>query len=274
MNGTVLEEQPVVGNDGEASGVLTVGVNTPAGPVTLEAMELCSGKVARLKCRVLPVNGALEIRMAAENPAPPDTPLDAATTATGTTSSGMPAPELRFGPHIRDMVLAEDGVTAVMNTMNWDNNLYAIDVATGKPRWNERVGDYFTFAPLALRDGFAVQGFSFSATEGYRLFRCDSAGKVQRGFGGYDIARRAIQRFLPNQLNDHMNSFAMPVNGAWVASGGDLGVALWKSDGTLLWSQDQWKKIAPARRCAGWMPGTRRACIPRWSPRWMSIPCW
>jgi hypothetical protein len=35
--------------------------------------------------------------------------------------------ESRFGPHLRDIALAADGSVAVMNAMNWDHNLYAVD---------------------------------------------------------------------------------------------------------------------------------------------------
>src|SRR5262249_8441139 len=42
-------------------------------------------------------------------------------------------------------------------------------------------------------------------------------------------------------LADHINNFAIPSDGGWCASAGDLGLAVWSRDGELLWSQDWWK---------------------------------
>ena len=52
-----------------------------------------------------------------------------------------------FGPHVRDLVVTDGGKLAVLNTMNWDHNLYALDVASGKLRWRQRAGHYFAFEP-------------------------------------------------------------------------------------------------------------------------------
>ena len=47
------------------------------------------------------------------------------------------------------MVVTAGGKLAVLNTMNWDHNLYAVDVDSGKVRWRQRAGHYFAFEPTA-----------------------------------------------------------------------------------------------------------------------------
>src|SRR5262249_54830090 len=41
--------------------------------------------------------------------------------------------------------------------------------------------------------------------------------------------------------SDHVNNLAVSPDGSWVASAGDLGLAVWSRDGKLLWSRDWWK---------------------------------
>src|SRR5262249_58177480 len=41
--------------------------------------------------------------------------------------------------------------------------------------------------------------------------------------------------------SDHVNNLAVSPDGSWVASAGDLGLAIWSRDGKLLWSRDWWK---------------------------------
>ena len=162
--------------------------------------------------------------------------------ATG--KDAQPAEKL-FGPHLRDIVLSADGTQVVMNAMNWDNNLYALDTETGQLRWAKRLGQYFTFAPQALAHGIAVQGFNFNAAESYHLYLLGADGAAERRFALYGLSRRAPHRFVPGMLNDHMNNFAVPPGGEWVASAGDLGLAVWSRDGKLRWSQDWWKTRSP-----------------------------
>jgi outer membrane protein assembly factor BamB len=130
---------------------------------------------------------------------------------------------------------------AVANAMNWDHNLYAIDLADGKVRWRQRLGDYFAFGPQAPAKGFAVQGFDFRSAEGYHLYLAGSDGKPERRFALYGLPTRLPHRFVPGLLRDRANQFAVADDGAWVAAAGDLGLAVWARDGQLLWSQDWWK---------------------------------
>src|SRR5262249_28451863 len=159
-------------------------------------------------------------------------------TRPGSPTGSFTSAEDRFGPHVRDLVLTEDATLAVLNTMNWDENLYAVDVATGGVRWRRRVGHYFAFAPLPLDRGVAVQGFDFTTPEGYHLYLITRDGTPERRFALYGLPRRLPHRFVPARLRDRTNHFAAAPDGGWVASAGDLGLAVWARDGKLLWSQD------------------------------------
>ena len=74
------------------------------------------------------------------------------------------------------MVVTDGGKLAVMNAMNWDNNLYGVDLDSGKIRWRQRVGHYFAFEPVALSSGVAVQGFDLKARQGYHLYKVGAEG--------------------------------------------------------------------------------------------------
>jgi outer membrane protein assembly factor BamB len=226
-DGTVLQEQSVSAEKTGATGTFTLPVNIAT--VTLEAQELVSGKVATVAIAVAPKAGT-------------------AVATVGKAARLADAAELRFGPHIKDIAVGADG-TALLNAMNWDSNLYALDTATGAVRWQRKVGDYFAFAPQALPTGFAVQGFDFATAEGYHLYLLDKNGTPERRFALYGLSRRLPQRFVAGMFNDQMNSFA--TNGAWVAAAGDLGVAAWSRDGKPALTRDAW----PANRAtARWKP--------------------
>src|SRR5262249_18587218 len=153
----------------------------------------------------------------------------------------LAAAEERFGPHLRDLVVT-GGKVAVASAMNWDHNLYAVDVATGVLRWRQRAGHYFAFSPRALSSGLAVQGYDLKSAEGYHLYLATDDGKLERRFALYGLPKRLPHRSLPNIfLNDRINNFAVPRDGGWVASAGDLGLAVWSREGKLLWSRDWWK---------------------------------
>ncbi|HEV3029332.1 MAG TPA: PQQ-binding-like beta-propeller repeat protein, partial [Planctomycetota bacterium] len=199
----LLEEWSGSAGSSGAQGSFLVPINS-SGPM-LEAVELLSGKTA------------------------------------GSAGAGAAPIEARFGPHLRDIALVAGGSVAVMNAMNWDHNLYAVDVETGRLRWRQRVGDAFAFAPQPTRTGFAVQGFHFDAAEGYQLHLADAEGKTERRFGLYGLPGRLPHRFVPGIQKDRINHFTVPASGDWIASSGDLGVAVWSRGGKLLWSLDRWK---------------------------------
>jgi outer membrane protein assembly factor BamB len=147
-----------------------------------------------------------------------------------------------FGPHVRDVVITDNGKLAVMNTMNWDHNLYAVDVETGKLRWRQRAGHYFAFEPTAMDGGLAVQGFDLASAQGYHLYLVGTDGRLQRRFALYGLPQRLPHRFVPPLVRDHINSFAVGDGGRWVATAGDLGVAVWSADGRVLWRQDWFQR--------------------------------
>ena len=232
-DGAVLEERFAAAGSKGTAGTMGVPVNAPAGRWTLGATELLSGRTATLRLNV-PVAPDATRKPVAEAP-PAARPADR-------NDAEPPSPaENAFGPHIRDLVVIDGGKVAVCNTMNWDHNLYAVDLGKGRVIWRRRVGDYFAFAPQSLKAGFAVQGFDFRSAEGYHLYVADTAGKPERRFALYGIPNRLPHRFVPGILRDRANQFATADDGGWVASAGDLGLAVWSRKGDLLWSQDWWK---------------------------------
>jgi hypothetical protein len=233
--GAVLEEQFTAAGSEGASGTMNSVHNADPGNQTLQVTELFCGQTARLSITVEAPAGPARFT-AMEFPA--DAAADVTTRSEGP-DKDLTSPEGRFGPHIRDFVVTADGSLAVANTMNWDHNLYAIDTKTGELRWRERVGHYFAFAPHALADGVAVQGYDLKSAEGYHLYLVDKEGKPERRFALYGLPRRLPHRFLPGiDLGDRINSFASSPQGEWVASAGDLGLAVWSREGNLLWSRD------------------------------------
>jgi outer membrane protein assembly factor BamB len=222
-DGAVLEERFTWAGSKGARGTFVAAL--PGGRHVLEACELLSARAA-----------AADI--AVGEPPAPGTPPPPRTPAFPT--------EDDFGPRVRDVAVLEGGSMAVLNAMNWDDNLYAVDLETGRLRWRSRVGRYFAFAPRALRKGFAVQGFRFDTAEGYHLYLADAEGRPERAFALPGLPKRLPHRFVPGILSDRINQFAVPDDARWVAGCGDLGLAVWSRDGTLLWSHDRSKVRRPA----------------------------
>ena len=257
--GLFAEEFAAAGAKG-AAGTFVASVNAPKEGFKLEATELLSGKVAVLSIDVTPA--AITIFAGAQAGQPVPLVEQAVSLPSSSSQAGQPAPQTEspdsaFGPHVRDLVITDSGKLAVMNTMNWDHNLYALDVETGQTRWRQRVGQYFAFEPFALKNGFAVQGFDFRSASGYHLYLVGNDGKLERRFALYGLPGRLPHRFVPAILRDRINHFAAPQDESWVATAGDLGLAVWSRDGKLLWSQDWWKQTLqpsgppPARGATG-----------------------
>ncbi len=143
-----------------------------------------------------------------------------------------------FGPRLRDLAVSADGAVALVNAFDWGQNLYALDIASGKLRWRGNVGDHFAYAPVATRDGFAVQGYDLHSGEGYHLYLFDGAGRVQRRFALPGLPSRLTNWAFAPHLNDRIDNFAVAPDGSWVAAAGNLGLAVWSADGNLLWSRD------------------------------------
>jgi outer membrane protein assembly factor BamB len=272
-DGGVLEQQYVSAASQGAGGEFLLPLNGPGDRFVVEAVELFSGKRATLTFGLqdaeLPLDllklsdasvgnalrgvpgtghnvaaqaaerrGARSLKSSAESG---NHSLAKASSASGPSVGDFTPADEAFGPHVRDLVLTDDGKLAVMNTMNWDHNLYAVDTETGKVRWRQRAGHYFAFEPVALPDGLAVQGFDLRSAQGYHLYLVGADGLLRRRFALYGLPQRLPHRFVPALLRDHINSFAVGDGGRWVATAGDLGLAVWSSEGKVLWQQDWYK---------------------------------
>ena len=135
-------------------------LNAPAGPLSLEAVELFTGKSATLEISVTggkPAPLDLALVVPPSGGSSPDFRLKPVLRTPARPSwamSNIPARDFSpadesFGPHVRNIVVTDGGKLAVLNTMNWDHNLYALDVESGKLRWRQRAGHYFAFEPTA-----------------------------------------------------------------------------------------------------------------------------
>ena len=238
-DGSILDTQYVAATGNGVVGSFTLPVNTPLGALTLEATELLSRKSARMTVSLTPnATPLLQFNEQAVNK--PLVPASASITGKAI-DKNVASAESRYGPHVRELIVSNDGSLAVMNTNNWDNNLYALNTVTGNITWQQRIGQYFAFSPQAIPNGLAVQGFDFTTAEGYHLYQMGNDGKATRRIALYGLPKRLPHRFVPSMLNDHINNFAMPADGSWAASAGDLGLAVWARDGKLLWQQDWWK---------------------------------
>lgn len=238
VNNELIEERFTAAGSAGAAGTMTAVINVPLGALTLEATELLSGQSASLALTV--TLDSEPVPLGKTTPALAEAPAKAVVRGKEIAPTFAPA-ETAFGPHVRDVIVTDNGALAVMNTMNWDHNLYAVEVDTGRLRWRQRVGQYFAFAPRPTRTGFAVQGFDFRSAEGYHLYLAGADGKPERRFALYGLPKRLTHRFVPGLVQDRINQFAVAEDGRWVASAGDLGLAVWNRDGKLLWSQDWWK---------------------------------
>jgi len=178
----------------------------------------------------VPINAATPVRLSA-------TELISGQTAGMKAETWVQRPDTVFGPRLRDIAVSADGATALLNAFDWGENLYTLDLANGKTRWRGNIGHYFAYAPVATRDGFAVQGYDLNSAEGYHLYRLDGAGQLVRRFALPGLPSRMIGWAFP-MMNDHINNFTVAPGGEWIAGAGDLALAVWSADGKLLWSQD------------------------------------
>jgi outer membrane protein assembly factor BamB len=236
--GRALDEWFTAAGSKGASGTARSALNAAPGAQTLEVTELFSGQTARLVVAVEAPAAPAALAAAEDRPV---APAEVVVKSAGADKK-LAAADESFGPHVRDLVLAGDGSLAVASAMNWDHNLYAVDVETGELRWRQRAGHYFAFAPQGISSGLAVQGYDLKSAEGYHLYLAGQDGKFDRRFALYGLPKRLPHRFLPGVfLADHVNNFAVPPDGSWVAAAGDLGLAVWSRDGKPLWSRDWWK---------------------------------
>jgi len=247
-DGTVLREQVLYTR---AKDVVRerwcMPLNAPAGPSSLEVVELISGKMARLAVNVTPVPRAADLAGVPPWRRKGLAPLLSQSIVGRELDSKRAPTERRFGPHFKDVAVSEEDGMAVINAMNWDENVYAFDLKTGNVKWRQRVGHHFGYAPQSAVTGFAVQGFDLSTPEGYHLYLLDRQGRLERRFALYGLPKRATNWANGTMLVDHVDNFAFSPDGEWVASAGDLGVAVWGRGGELRWRIDGWRTTREPR---------------------------
>jgi len=235
---TVLQELFTAAGSAGATGTLTVPRNAVGGSAKLEAAELLSGKCA---VQTITVNAAGVGTLPLQGQGAPsqDSPLPASYITTGAAAlSGLSTAASQFGPHLRDLIITNNGTQAVMNASNWGTNLYAVNLSDGSVSYRKRVGQFFTYAPIATNNGAAVQGFNFPDGNGYGLYLVDGSGNLTKRFNLYGLPKRLPHRFATPILSETMNNFAVPADTSWVATSGSLGLAVWNSAGTLLWHNE------------------------------------
>ncbi len=239
-DGNLLDERYGSAGSKGASGEFVLPYEASGRRLTLEATELLSGKSARLTVPVAESKFVPLDLVASGAPPAPAKPTTTFADSADAARDFSPA-DNSFGPHVRDLVITGGDKLAVLNTMNWDHNLYGVDLETGKTQWRQKVGHYFAFEPFALSSGAAVQGFDLKSAQGYHLYLVGADGQLQRRFALYGLPQRLPHRFVPPLFRDHVDSFAVGDDGRWVATAGDLGLAVWSSDGKVLWQQDWYK---------------------------------
>ena len=148
--------------------------------------------------------------------------------------------ERRFGPHLKDVAVSAGGDLALINAMNLDENVYAVDLGTGRVRWQRRLGHHFAYAPRSIPQGFAVEAFDQSTAEGYQLVLLDPDGAPERRFALYGLPKRATHWAWGSLLLDRIDNFAVSPDGSWIASAGDLGLVVWDRGDRRRWSLDWW----------------------------------
>jgi hypothetical protein len=146
----------------------------------------------------------------------------------------------RLGTHVREVVPTENGL--VLTAANWDSNLFFVDSAGAAVR-QLRVGQGFTFGAKAVPGGVVVRGMLLDSPHGYALYWVDLSGTIQHRFDLYGVAQRWFTRITSNRADTRPPAFETAPDGHWVAAAGNLGLAVWRQDGTLLWQEDWWPSL-------------------------------
>ena len=234
----------------------TVPLALPAGACRLEAVELVSGKSADASM-AWEADSSSAPKVKGGGEAEEKKPLLARRANVFGPAASPPAE--RFGPHLRDVAVSRDGATVLVNAFNWDENLYLLDAATGEVRLRDRVGDHFAYAPEATDRGFAVQGFDLASAAGYHYYLLDDAGKAKRRFALPGLPGAATGWAFTAPVQDRVNNFTVAPEGEWLASSGNLALAVWSHEGNLLWSRDWSQEHRRPRRVAA--PGNEALAV-------------
>jgi len=237
VDGTVLLEDYTFTPQGRLyQGQITVPLNTKGTSVKLVATELISGKEASIAInltnkRVLSLLTGDTITAFVN----PNSVVNSIETGT------FGKIEDNFGAHFKSMVITNDGINAIINSMNYDNNLYSINLETGALNWSKRIGHHYAYDPIALDNGYAIQGMDLNTGEGYHLYLLDNNGNPIRKFATFGFVKRATNWATASNLLDKLNNFTVAKNGSYIAASGDLGLVVWNSAGTELWRQEWWQ---------------------------------
>jgi outer membrane protein assembly factor BamB len=237
-DGSALEEQAVATNPGaDAHDHWTVPLGGAGGRVVVRAVDLVAGTEVRASVGVSPPPLPVDLLEP-----PPGRGVPSIAQRQVGTSAALDAPiERRFGPHLRDLAVLPDGGTAMFTAMDWDTGAYAVDTATGDVRWRRRVGHHYAYRPLSTARGFAMEGFDRTTAEGYQLYLLGPDGEPRRRFALYGLPKRATSWARGSPLAERVDEFAVSASGDWVASAGNLGLAVWDAEGKPLWRRDEWK---------------------------------
>ena len=153
-----------------------------------------------------------------------------------------------FAARLRDVVVSGDQQTGLVTAAGWDRNAFFVDINTGAVRKQSRIGHHFAYEPQSTSGGFSVQGYDLNSAEGYHLHLLDSQLQSQRRFALYGLSKRGTNWAVARQVQEAINNFAVSPDGAWVASAGDLGLAVWSRGGEKLWSEDWWRDSRQRRK--------------------------
>ena len=237
-NGNVLlEENTFTAINGTLTKQITLPLNVKTNSVKLVAAELISGKEAAIDItlnnrRTLTFAGADTVTGAV---APNKNVI-------GVNLGHLTKIEDYFGAHFKSIAVSDSGTNALLNAMNYDNNLYAIDLNTGMLKWTSRVGHHYAYAPLAVSGGFAAQGLDLNNAENYHMYMLDDNGNAVRKFATFGFPKRATNWATASILLDKLNNFAVAPNKSFVAASGDLGLIVWDESGQELWRKEWWQE--------------------------------
>jgi len=237
-DGTVLvEEYTFTPLNRMFAGQITIPINAKGNSVKLVATELISGKEASIDIAL--TNKRVLSLLTGDTVTAAVTPNAA---INGASIGSFERIDNNFGAHFKDIAITDDNANALLNAMNYDNNLYSINMATGELNWTKRVGHHFAYAPIKLDNGFAVQGMDLNTGEGYHLYLLDESGNPIRKFSTFGFVKRATNWATAAVLLDKLNNFTVAKNGSYVVASGDLGLIVWDSTGKELWRQEWWAK--------------------------------
>lgn len=134
------------------SGGFTVPVNA-RGKIRVEAVELISGQAGSADGGVTVGTGASVMDLFTGPVASGGGASVAALAPRMSAGSDWQPAAARLGAHLSAVMLTADGASTVFSAANWDRNLYALDLVTGAPRWQSRVGHQFSYVPRTLPQG-------------------------------------------------------------------------------------------------------------------------